>query len=85
MFNDRSFTSGTVTCAPGDLLVILTDGLTEVFDNRDQDFGMDRLKSLIRENADTPLPTLEERVFAAVRAHGQQFDDQTLLLIRVLR
>jgi len=84
MFNDRSFTSDTVNCAAGDLLVILTDGLTEVFDNRDQEFGLDRLKTLIRENAQGPLATLEERVFAAVHSHGHQIDDQTLLLIRLL-
>lgn len=83
MFSDRQFTSAGVACEPGDLLVILTDGLTEVFDRADQEFGMERLKTLIQDQATAPLATIEDRVFAAIRAHGTQLDDQTLLLIRV--
>jgi serine phosphatase RsbU (regulator of sigma subunit) len=82
MFSDRSFKAGDVACAPGDLFVVLTDGLTEVFDDADREFGLERVKSLIRENARAPLDALEERLLAAVRAHGPQLDDQTLLLIR---
>ena len=73
-----------VACDPGDLLVILTDGLTEVFDRADREFGMQRVKTLIQGHAIAPLATIENRVFAAIRAHGAQLDDQTLLLIRVL-
>jgi serine phosphatase RsbU (regulator of sigma subunit) len=76
------FTSPLVTCEAGDLLVILTDGLVEVFHKADEQFGLDRLKTLIREHAAAPLATIEDRVFSAVRAHGTQLDDQTLLLIR---
>jgi serine phosphatase RsbU (regulator of sigma subunit) len=82
MFSDYQFATAAVTCEPGDLLVILTDGLTEVFDSADHEFGLDRLKRLIAENATSALETIEERVFTVVRAHGQQLDDQTLPLIR---
>lgn len=85
MFSDQRFTSAGVACEPGDLLVILTDGLTEVFDGADREFGLDRLKGLIRDHATAPLESIENRVFAAVRAHGAQLDDQTLLLIRAAR
>jgi serine phosphatase RsbU (regulator of sigma subunit) len=84
MFSDRLFTSGGVACKPGDLLVILTDGLTEVFDRADREFGLDRFKDLIADHATAPLDSIERRVFAEVRAHGAQLDDQTLLLIRAL-
>jgi phosphoserine phosphatase RsbU/P len=84
MFSDRLFTSGGVTCQPGDLLVILTDGLTEVFDGADREFGLDRFKVLIAHQATAPLDSIERRVFAEVRAHGVQLDDQTLLLIRAV-
>jgi serine phosphatase RsbU (regulator of sigma subunit) len=84
MFPECSFKAADVPCAPGDLFVVLTDGLTEVFDAADREFGLERVKSLIRENALAPLDTLEERLLAAVRAHGPQLDDQTLLLIRRL-
>jgi serine phosphatase RsbU (regulator of sigma subunit) len=84
MFSGRSFTAADVASAPGDLFVVLTDGLTEVFDASDREFGLERVKGLIRENARAPLDAIEERLLAAVRAHGPQLDDQTLLLIRAL-
>jgi phosphoserine phosphatase RsbU/P len=84
MFSDRVFTSEPVDCAPGDLFVILTDGLTEVFDARDIEFGLDRVKSIVRERAGASLETIEELLMSEVRKHGRQLDDQTLLLIRVL-
>jgi hypothetical protein len=83
MFADTSYTSAELCCAPGDVFLILTDGLTEVFDARDHEFGLDRVKALLTEHVRAPLQTIEERLLGAVRAHGAQLDDQTLLLIRV--
>jgi phosphoserine phosphatase RsbU/P len=84
MFEDTRFTSQAVTAEPGDLFVLLTDGLTEVFDRHDEDFGLERVKRLIAAHAAAPLAQIEERLLAAVRAHGTQMDDQTLLLVRRL-
>jgi serine phosphatase RsbU (regulator of sigma subunit) len=64
--------------------VILTDGLTEVFDRREQEFGLERMKALIVAHADGPLEMLERRILDAVRGHGAQQDDQSLLLVRIL-
>jgi serine phosphatase RsbU (regulator of sigma subunit) len=83
MFADTVYTSPVLPCSPGDVFVILTDGLTEVFDGADREFGLDRVKTLVRECGQAPLQTIEERLLGAVRAHGAQLDDQTLLLIRV--
>jgi serine phosphatase RsbU (regulator of sigma subunit) len=83
MFADTVYTSAVLPCSPGDVFVILTDGLTEVFDGADREFGLDRVKTLVRECGQAPLQTIEERLLGAVRAHGAQLDDQTLLLIRV--
>jgi hypothetical protein len=83
MFEPYAFTSSTFTCEPGELLVLLTDGLTEVFDTRDRELGMDAMKRLVAEGSALPLPQLAERIVATARAHGPQIDDQTLLLIRM--
>ena len=85
LFPDTSYRSSEVSCAAGDLLVILTDGLTEVFDSADREFGLEGVKAIIGEHAHGPLNAIEERLLHAVRAHGGQLDDQTLLLIRVLK
>jgi serine phosphatase RsbU (regulator of sigma subunit) len=82
MFNDTTFTSSEVSCAAGDLFVLLTDGLTEVFDRAGEEFGLDRVKALMHEEARAPLERLEARLLEAVRAFGAQLDDQTMFLIR---
>jgi sigma-B regulation protein RsbU (phosphoserine phosphatase) len=84
MFEDRTFAASRIAAQPGDLFVILTDGLTEVFDAQDREFGLDGVKALVRENANAPLDTLREILLGAVRQHGPQLDDQTLLLIGVV-
>ena len=82
MFSETAFSSAPAPCAPGDLFAILTDGLTEVFDGADREFGLDRVKSVVREHAAGPLEALADHLLAAVRTHGRQLDDQTLLLVR---
>ena len=82
MFEDRTFTSASVECAPGHLLVLLTDGLTEVFDAADRELGLDAVKALVASSAALPLNEIADAIVAKARAHGAQLDDQTLLLIR---
>jgi len=82
MFGDRRYTSAPVTFDPGDLFVILTDGLTEVFDSHDRELGLEGIKGVIRQHADAPLDRVKDALLAAAHGHGPQLDDQTLLLIR---
>ena len=82
MFGDRRYTSAPVTFDPGDLFVILTDGLTEVFDSHDRELGLEGIKGVIRQHADAGLDRVKDALLAAAHGHGPQLDDQTLLLIR---
>jgi len=84
MFGDYRFTSATLECRRGDVLVLITDGLTEVFNARDEQFGMDAVKAILAAAAERPLAEISEQIVAAARAHGTQLDDQTLLLVRRL-
>jgi sigma-B regulation protein RsbU (phosphoserine phosphatase) len=84
IFSDRVFASESVECAPGDVFLILTDGLTDVFDARDIEFGLHRVKSIVRDCAAASLETIADQMMTEVRKHGRQLDDQTLLLIRAL-
>jgi serine phosphatase RsbU (regulator of sigma subunit) len=61
----------------------MTDGISEVPNKNDEEFGLDRLDQLLRENAAQPLPQLWERIMGEVKRYGVQQDDQTLLLLRV--
>lgn len=70
--------------AAGDLVVVVTDGLIEVFDRRDRELGTDGLLPIAAAAA--KRSTLQEtaaEILAACARHGAQTDDQSLLLMRV--
>jgi len=77
------YASQRVSYAPRDLFLLLTDGITEVVNERDEEFGLDRVEGLLRQNAEQPLPQIWELVMGEVRQCGEQQDDQSLLLFRV--
>jgi hypothetical protein len=80
--DDYAFASRRTQWVPGDLLALVTDGLSEVFDRADREFGLDRLSRFLEERRTCALPELRTDLLAAVRAHGPQIDDQTLLFLR---
>jgi serine phosphatase RsbU (regulator of sigma subunit) len=70
--------------APGDLLVVATDGILEVSDKSGEEFGTERLKAVIAANAKVPVAELAKRILGAAAAFGKQSDDQTILIVRCL-
>lgn len=82
VFKESTFRCGQATVAPGDLLLVLSDGLTEVFNAEGQEFGLERVKQVVIELSGSSLQSLFDAVMSRVRAHGPQVDDQTLLLVR---
>jgi phosphoserine phosphatase RsbU/P len=82
MFEETTYRCGRADVEPGDVLVFLTDGLTEVFNSDDQEFGLERVKQVVIEHSGSPLQQLVDAVFTRVQAHGPQLGDQTLLLVR---
>jgi serine phosphatase RsbU (regulator of sigma subunit) len=78
------YLSQRVTYAAGDLFLMLTDGISEVPNANDEEFGLARLEQLMVHNSARPLQQLYEFIMNDVRQHGTQQDDQTLLLLRVL-
>jgi serine phosphatase RsbU (regulator of sigma subunit) len=67
----------------GDTLVILTDGLTEVFDGKGEECGEERIEQILVAKAEKPLTEIYSAIMTTVRDFGSQEDDQTLLLARV--
>jgi serine phosphatase RsbU (regulator of sigma subunit) len=78
------YSSRRVTYSPRDVFLMLTDGISEVPNANDEEFGLMRLEQLLRQNAAKPLPQLWQLIMGEVKGHGVQQDDQTLLLLRVL-
>ncbi len=66
--------------APGDIVLLYTDGVTEARAAGGEQFGLDRLTALLENSADLPMPALIERVYRAVTAHAKELDDDVTLL-----
>jgi len=77
------YASQRVAYSSRDLFLMLTDGISEVPNDRDEEFGLARVEQLLTQHSAEPLPQIWERIMEHVRQHGLQQDDQTLLLVRV--
>ncbi|MBM4414144.1 MAG: GAF domain-containing protein [Chloroflexi bacterium] len=77
-------TSSTVVMQPGDTLVCYTDGVTESFDDHDQQYGVTRLKQVIQRH----MTAHSEQIVTAIAddvsafSEGRIYDDVTLLVIQ---
>jgi hypothetical protein len=79
-----AFDGQRMNTAPGDLLVVATDGILEVCDAGEEEFGLERLKQIIEAHAQAPLAELGGKILAGANGFGKQADDQTILLVRCL-
>ena len=77
------YTTGSVTYSAGDLFLMVTDGITEVVNERDEEFGLWRLEQVLAQHSAKPLPEIWNVIMGAVKRQGVQQDDQSLLLLRV--
>jgi len=70
---------------PGDRLVLYTDGLAEVFNDREEMLGVEGLEELVRESARRSLPEMRRAILDGVAAwrHGPLADDVSLVIVEV--
>lgn len=71
--------------APGDLLLLYTDGVTEARNRAGEEFGLTRLEAVLRANAAAPVEAALAAVRQALEAFDEgepQLDDLTLVLAR---
>ena len=81
------FRGGSVTLAPGDALVLFTDGVTEAMNAKDDLYGDEKLLELLSGIGAGPLEEILSGMVADVRAFAggtPQSDDVTLLALRYL-
>jgi len=79
------YQSVTVTLAPGDTVIFMTDGLPELFNPEGEMFGYDRATSLAESVADAPPAAVVRRLHAAAKQwRGDRLpnDDVTFLVIK---
>lgn len=81
---EQIFSSQEVRSQTGDILVLLTDGLTEVFDKTGREMGIEPVKDVLVRSAKGRLPELSASIREAALHFGKQNDDQTMLIVRHL-
>ncbi len=81
-----TYHQGEVPVQPGDLLVLYSDGISEAANTSGEEFGEERLRSVIQENCARPPSEILGEILEQVRSFVQKVppqDDMTLVVARV--
>jgi len=85
---DASFSTGTVKLAPGDTIVVYSDGLTDAQNGASELFGEERLESAVRGLGDKSTEDVLEALRAETSQHmngREPIDDMTAVIFRLER
>jgi len=82
---DRRYEESTALIKPGQILVLTTDGIMETHNQEGDMFGKDRIKEVIRRNADLDAEGIHRAMFTAAenfRGKAPREDDVTLVVAK---
>ncbi|MGH9456787.1 MAG: PP2C family protein-serine/threonine phosphatase [Thermoanaerobaculia bacterium] len=81
---DATYNRGYIAIDPGDILCMYTDGIVEAHDGHGEEFGLDRLVALVRNEGHRPAQEIVQEVFRAVAAWGahEAEDDRTVVIVK---
>jgi hypothetical protein len=82
MFPGTSYETAAIDFEPGDMLAIVTDGLTEVFDSKNRELGDSYISTILMRLSSRPLREISDEIFKTARNFGKITDDQSLLIAR---
>ncbi len=84
VFPNPDFTEQKARLAPGDAVLLYTDGVTEARSPDEAFFGEERLLSLLRSSAGLEASAIADRVLDAVMQHSREnpTDDLAILALR---
>lgn len=83
---DFKYKDASVILDDGDLLLCYTDGITEYFNLKNEQFGEDRLKTVIEKNYTLSAKDICNKIIEGVQNFSEdreQADDMTLLAIKI--
>lgn len=82
---DQQYLQEVVQLQIGDRLVLYTDGLTECRNDQDQDFGEDRLLSLLSKHCQLSAVELQQFIMSSADqfCRGKYLDDIALVVVAV--
>ncbi len=85
VFANQAFRSGVAQLRSGDRMVLYTDGVTEAYNADEEEFGEQRLLTVLQENRRRSSAEMQKEILLAVSAfsRGTWQDDATLLVVGV--
>ena len=88
LFENADYDLHEIQLNAGDTVVMYTDGVTEAMNDQWEQFGTERLETIVKQHSKTSSQTLAEEILKAVRQFtydASQSDDITLLILRRTR
>lgn len=85
ILEDIDLDEETISLASNDLVIMYTDGVTEALNSQMEEFGLERLKAVIQENAYKTADEVQAAIMEAVlvfAATTPQTDDMTLVVVK---
>lgn len=84
VFPTATYAEITRVISHGDILVLYTDGITEVINADEEEFGEERLEMLISNNRHLSAQDLSDLVVSTITEFSMErgFDDETLLVLK---
>jgi sigma-B regulation protein RsbU (phosphoserine phosphatase) len=82
---DAEYTQAEIPLAPGDVMVLYTDGITEAVNDRVEMFDLPRLIEVIRNNSSSSSKEIADEIIRSVFSFSgtqPQFDDITLMVVK---
>ena len=82
---DHTYQEATLTLAPGDLLLLYSDGIPEAMNTAREQYGEERLIALLKSHSAGSAEALVNHIVEAVQDHvgtAPPSDDMTLLVVR---
>jgi serine phosphatase RsbU (regulator of sigma subunit) len=87
LFPGKPYGSSRLVLAPGEILCLYTDGVTEANDPKGNEFGMAKLKEFLAQQDSVEVAEIDARLSSVLESHaaGEPFaDDRTLVMVRRL-
>ena len=84
---DATFDHGTLALRPGDVIVLMTDGITDAMDFHDETYGRQRFLCSIRRHRSLDAPQLAQQILWDVRRFvglAEQTDDTTIVVAKAM-
>jgi serine phosphatase RsbU (regulator of sigma subunit) len=85
LYEETDYELHEVSLVVSDIVIMYTDGVTEAMNEQSEQFGIERLETVVKQHSKKSSQELAEHILEAVRQYTSgvaQSDDITLLIIR---